>query len=1022
MNTEKELIKKRGGVKAKLTQFSTYLNIAKSSDKLIGARGASGRRRGAIQRAEPARGPVIRAGVAGYLLEGQLDPAHNQVGPVSANCDTHACATNRQHLVNLPKVDLIPFAAMVMVGDRHGRLHKARLLLDNGSTANFVTDRLCTKLGLVRLDTSSTVTGIDNQATEERECEASFSEHTSRNADGRFVVTIPLKESPDVLGDSYNMARRRFMSLEKRFERDPVLKEHYTKFMQEYIDLGHITENTINVPQDNKVSYYIPHHGLFQPKCRVVFDAGAASTSGKSFNDIQKIGPTVQDDLFSILVRFRQHKYVVTADVEKMYRAIEVNPSQRSLQQIIYRSEPYLPLKTYTLNTLTYGCSSAPYLATKCLVSLADQVQDDKVKYAIQRNFYVDDYLDGDDSIEKLKHTCQQVISTLDSAKLNLRKWQSNSTDILQTVMDLKGTPLNNKSLDLNENTSCKTLGLYWSCSQDMLLFSINLKHNPNSKVTKRHILSTINQIFDPLGLVGPCVMEVKDIMRKLWSAKYDWDDEVSVEIKNLWHTFEDTLPKINNLLIPRWILCDEPSSIELHTFTDASERAYGTCIYARTVGKNGTVDVHLLVSKNKIAPIKPTTIPRLELSGALMGSRLCTKVKSALTVNAQCFFWSDSTIVLGWLSSPTNQLKQFVRNRVYEIQESTSGHKWSYVPSKDNPADLVSRGMRADAIGESSLWWSGPSFLSKPCCDWPVMPNVKEQSLPEIVLFSNAEDSHKIPNPIANLIHNRSMKAVHIELVTELTKEAFMAALSRFIARRGRPQNIHSDQGTSFVGASNELQRFLKDTSDDISGQLADDGIKFNFIPPYTPHFGGLWEAAVKSVKFHLRRVLGLAHLTYEEMSTCLSQIEAILNSRPLTPLPSDPSNDFTALTPAHFLIGRSLMSVPHPQVTDANIKLLPRYQRVEQIRQHFWNRFSNEYLSLLQQKTKWHRSTPEQLTEGTLVLVKDRTMPPLLWPLGRIIKVHPGTDGITRVVDVLTKKGTTQRAYNNICPLPTS
>ncbi|XP_048485144.1 uncharacterized protein LOC119693466 isoform X4 [Plutella xylostella] len=134
MNTEKELIKKRGGVKAKLTQFSTYLNIAKSSDKLIGARGASGRRRGAIQRAEPARGPVLRAGVAG---------AHPAGGPA------RPCAQ----------------PAMVMVGDRHGRLHKARLLLDNGSTANFVTDRLCTKLGLVRRDTSSTVTGIDNQAT-----------------------------------------------------------------------------------------------------------------------------------------------------------------------------------------------------------------------------------------------------------------------------------------------------------------------------------------------------------------------------------------------------------------------------------------------------------------------------------------------------------------------------------------------------------------------------------------------------------------------------------------------------------------------------------------------------------------------------------------------------------------------------------------------------------------------------------------------------------------------------------------
>ncbi|CAG9134761.1 unnamed protein product [Plutella xylostella] len=289
MNTEKELIKKRGGVKAKLTQFSTYLNIAKSSDKLSKLQAnelkcrlekiedlysvfdklqleleelADDAEERYNERSQLEGQYYELVSQARTLLEGQLDPAHNQVGPVSANCDTHACATNKQHLVNLPKVDLIPFAAMVMVGDRHGRLHKARLLLDNGSTANFVTDRLCTKLGLVRRDTSSTVTGIDNQATEERECEASFSEHTSRNADGRFVVTIPLKESPDVLGDSYNMARRRFMSLEKRFERDPVLKEHYTKFMQEYIDLGHMTENTINVPQDNKVSYYIPHHGL----------------------------------------------------------------------------------------------------------------------------------------------------------------------------------------------------------------------------------------------------------------------------------------------------------------------------------------------------------------------------------------------------------------------------------------------------------------------------------------------------------------------------------------------------------------------------------------------------------------------------------------------------------------------------------------------------------------------------------------------------------------------------------------
>ncbi|CAK1595311.1 unnamed protein product [Parnassius mnemosyne] len=180
---------------------------------------------------------------------------------------------------------------------------------------------------------------------------------------------------------------------------------------------------------------------------------------------------------------------------------------------------------------------------------------------------------------------------------------------------------------------------------------------------------------------------------------------------------------------------------------------------------------------------------------------------------------------------------------------------------------------------------------------------------------------------------------------------------------------------------------------------------IEFKTIPPYSSHFGGLWEAGVKSVKYHLRRILTLAHPTYEEMTTLMVQIEAILNSRPLTPLSTDPS-DLSCLTPAHFLIGRLLISVPQPLVIDTKINRLQRYEKIEKLKQHFWQRFSTVYVSLLQQKLKWNYSSGD-LQQGSLVLVKDKNRPPLLWLLGRVVKMHPGRDNVNRVADILTKKG---------------
>ncbi|KAL0811448.1 hypothetical protein ABMA28_009848 [Loxostege sticticalis] len=260
--------------------------------------------------------------------------------------------------------------------------------------------------------------------------------------------------------------------------------------------------------------------------------------------------------------------------------------------------------------------------------------------------------------------------------------------------------------------------------------------------------------------------------------------------------------------------------------------------------------------------------------------------------------------------------------------------------------------------------------------------------------------------------------RAVHLEPVSDLTKEGFIAALNRFISRRGKPYSILSDNGTNFVGASNDLQRFLSDSSEDVASEMSREGIKFLFSPPYSAHFNGMAEAAVRSTKHHLKRLLSLTNFTYEELATCLCQIEAVLNSRPLTPLSSDPS-DFYALTPSHFLIGRPLTSVPCPQIPEKNISSFDRYKRIECIRQHFWQRFSHEYVSLLQQKTKWSTSSG-QLNEGMLVLLRDKALPPLVWALGRVVRTFPGPDGVTRVAEIKTRRGNVLRGFNNLCPLP--
>ncbi|XP_021955592.1 uncharacterized protein LOC110851951 [Folsomia candida] len=265
--------------------------------------------------------------------------------------------------------------------------------------------------------------------------------------------------------------------------------------------------------------------------------------------------------------------------------------------------------------------------------------------------------------------------------------------------------------------------------------------------------------------------------------------------------------------------------------------------------------------------------------------------------------------------------------------------------------------------------------------------------------------------------------RALHLEVVSSLSTDAFLAALRRFISRRGRPTDLYSDCGTNFVVANHEMKDFLKlvmsrPHNQAISDHLSKDGIDWHFNPPAFPHFGGLWEAGGKSVKFHLRRIMGTQRLTFEEMTTITSQIESILNSRPLTPESNNP-DDYNALTPGHFLIGAPLNSIPEPTLEDVKISRLSRWQLLQQMVQSFWKRWSNEYLTRLQQRPKWMSKSPN-ISIGAMVVIKDETQPPLKWKLGRIESLHPGPDAIVRVVTVRTSTGTFKRPIVKLCLLP--
>ncbi|XP_070510435.1 uncharacterized protein [Cardiocondyla obscurior] len=554
---------------------------------------------------------------------------------------------------------------------------------------------------------------------EEPLCETHYTKTTVRDASGRFVVRLPFRENGGRLGQSRGVALRRLEYLERRFQRDPKLRELYCNFMREYINLRHMTRITDGDVKANAV--YLPHHGVIREestttKLRVVFDASAKTTSGFSLNDSLMIGATLQDGIIDIMLRFRLPAIAITSDIQKMYRQVLLHPDDRDYQRILWRFEQRDPVEEYRLNTVTYGQSSAPYLAIRSVRRLAEEESErfPRAARVLLTDMYVDDIITGAETEQEAMEVITELKEVLSRGGFETHKWRSNR-DRGEGGPRFEEGAGKSPSVKIDDGTM-KVLGLTWQPESDIFNFSIE----PIRKevVTKRELLSAISKLFDPLGLVGPILTRAKIIMQRTWLSERNWDESLDDELRDAWEAYAEDLQKIGAIAVPRRVIGgSEIVSVNLHAFCDASLKAYGACAYVQAIDTSGRAVARLLCAKSRVAPVKSNTItlPRLELCGAVVLARLVRSILGATGLRFHGIHaWSDSTNVLAWLAGEASRQKIFVANRTAEIQAALPACHWHHVDGIENPADLISRGVCVDMLCRSELWWSGPEWLSR--------------------------------------------------------------------------------------------------------------------------------------------------------------------------------------------------------------------------------------------------------------------------------------------------------------------
>ncbi|CAH2090792.1 unnamed protein product [Euphydryas editha] len=494
-------------------------------------------------------------------------------------------------------------------------------------------------------------------------------------------------------------------------------------------------------------------------KVRIVHDA-AARTAGTSLNDHLLTGPDLLRSLTGVLMRFRQHRYAVTADIAEMFMKIGVRSEDRDALRYLWRGDRRDgPPDEYRMKSLIFGATCSPAIAIYVKNANARKYEKEypEAAAAIVQAHYMDDYLDSFTTEQQTIEIATQVRKIHAAGNFNLRSWTSNSLNVQKILNEESESSQEIKQLDDGTKTE-RVLGLMWNPQNDSLGFNLNLARVPpalldNTAPTKREILKIIMSIYDPLGLASPVIVRGKQIMQEVWRRGIGWDSKIDADLAEQWTTWLQHMKKLRDVTVPRaYIEYSEATSLQLHVFVDASTTAYAVALYWRTENKDGEVNLTLITAKARVAPLKLVSIPRLELQAAVLGARMAATVLSEHSRKPESkTFWTDSKTVLTWLKTGSRSYKPFVAHRIAAIEETTSNSEWRWVPTKLNNADDAIRDVPCE-FGKAHRWFTGPPFLRKHPSEWPSevpskVENTGEERTHHITTKTSTSVSQSVPD-----------------------------------------------------------------------------------------------------------------------------------------------------------------------------------------------------------------------------------------------------------------------------------
>ncbi|XP_055542869.1 uncharacterized protein LOC129728450 [Wyeomyia smithii] len=488
------------------------------------------------------------------------------------------------------------------------------------------------------------------------------------------------------------------------------------------------------------------------------------------------------------------------------------------------------------MNVATFGatCSPASAQYVKNINAMQHIQQYPRAVEGILNCHYVDDYLDSFGSESEAEKVSSEVRLVHSNGGFHLRNWRTNSERVLIGLGESAAADIKNLYLDRSEHVD-RVLGMLWSTGLDELSFSTRMSEevrhllDSGTRPTKRQVLRCVMSLFDPLGLLAPFIIHGKVLIQELWRAGTEWDEVIGDKAFEHWNRWTKMIEFISTVKIPR---CYFPRATEatyknaqLHVFVDASEITYSCAAYIRTTANDGSSDCVLVSGKTKVAPLKPMSIPRLELQGCVIGTRLLKFVQDHHPVAfSKRFLWTDSTTAKTWIQSDPRRYKPFVAYRVGEISESTDTSDWRWVPSKLNPADEAAKWGRGPYFNQESQWFHGPAFLRLPEEEWPKTIEPTEPT---------TEETQKINGPLTQ----GELLGAEQAIVRLVQRESYPDEMAILEQNRTKPNHKHAflERKSSLFKLMPELDEagLLRQRSRIIAANAATYDARFPLILP---------------------------------------------------------------------------------------------------------------------------------------------------------------------------------------------